>query len=189
MDKGSRARPIHYDGQARRPRLTVNQASYCDRRRMVVDVCNGGVPARREQRHVESLCSPEAIGLASRRRTVFQPLLHADPAPLRSLLLSRAPRPRCWLLPSTPIPSTPTQATGCRSWSSRTRRCPLARRAPPVWEAVCRVLAAALRRAGIQVLIYVDDFLLALRSKEEAYRARILIEAAFTSSGITRGDR
>ncbi len=33
---------------------------------------------------------------------------------------------------------------------------------PRIWESVCRVLAAALRRAGIRVLIYVDDFLLAL---------------------------
>jgi predicted dehydrogenase len=49
--------------------------------------------------------------------------------------------------------------------------------------------AKIMLEAGIHVLIYVDDFLLALRSKEEAYRARILIEAAFTSSGITRGDR
>ena len=57
---------------------------------------------------------------------------------------------------------------------------------PRIWEAVCRVLAAALRRAGIRVLIYVDDFLLALRSKEEAYQARVLIEAAFSASGITR---
>jgi hypothetical protein len=57
---------------------------------------------------------------------------------------------------------------------------------PRIWEAVCRVLAAALRRAGIRVLIYVDDFLLALRSKEEAYRSRILIEAVFTAISITR---
>lgn len=57
---------------------------------------------------------------------------------------------------------------------------------PRIWEAVCRVLAAALRRAGVRVLIYVDDFLLALRTKEESYAARVLIDAAFQASGITR---
>ena len=57
---------------------------------------------------------------------------------------------------------------------------------PRIWEAVCRVLAAALRQVGIRVLIYVDDFLLALRCKSEAYYARTLIQAAFTASGITR---
>lgn len=57
---------------------------------------------------------------------------------------------------------------------------------PRIWEAVCRVLAAALRRAGIRVLIYVDDFLLALRTRKEACDARPIIEAAFLASGLTR---
>jgi hypothetical protein len=57
---------------------------------------------------------------------------------------------------------------------------------PRIWEALCQVLAASLRRAGIRVLIYVDDFLLAWLSKEKAYWTRILIEAAFTASCITR---
>ncbi len=56
---------------------------------------------------------------------------------------------------------------------------------PRIWEAVCRVLAAALGRAGIRVLIYVDDFLLALLSKEEAYLTHILIKTV-TAISITR---
>ena len=48
------------------------------------------------------------------------------------------------------------------------------------------MLAAALRRAGIRVLIYVDDFLLALRTCKEACDARPIIEAAFLASGLTR---
>ena len=57
---------------------------------------------------------------------------------------------------------------------------------PRIWAAVCRVLGAALRRAGIRVLVYVDDFLLALRTRKEACDARPIIEAAFLASGLTR---
>jgi hypothetical protein len=55
---------------------------------------------------------------------------------------------------------------------------------PRILEAVCRVLAVALRRAGIRVVIYVDDFLLALRSRTETYHARTLIQTALRPAAL-----
>jgi hypothetical protein len=46
------------------------------------------------------------------------------------------------------------------------------------------VLAVALRRAGIRVVIYVDDFLLALRSRTETYHARTLIQTALRPAAL-----
>ena len=57
---------------------------------------------------------------------------------------------------------------------------------PFVWTKVIKVLAKAMRRAGIRCLWFVDDALLALPSKAAACAARTLVEEMFVRSGLTR---
>jgi hypothetical protein len=57
---------------------------------------------------------------------------------------------------------------------------------PRIWVAVFRVVVAALRRAGLRVLVFVDDLLIALASYAEAVRAKTIIEETFAASGLTR---
>jgi hypothetical protein len=57
---------------------------------------------------------------------------------------------------------------------------------PRIWVSVCRVVVAALRRAGMTVFVFVDDFLIALDSQEEAQRAKVIVEEIFLASGLTR---
>ena len=57
---------------------------------------------------------------------------------------------------------------------------------PFLWTKVIKVLAKAMRRAGIRCLWYIDDACCALPSRAEALAARDLIEDMFASSGLTK---
>ena len=57
---------------------------------------------------------------------------------------------------------------------------------PRIWVAVFRVVVAALRRAGLRILVFVDDLLIALATRSAALRAKVIIEATFVASGLTR---
>ena len=57
---------------------------------------------------------------------------------------------------------------------------------PRIWVAVFRVVVAELRHAGLRILVFVDDLLIALATRSEALRAKVIIEATFIASGLTR---
>ena len=57
---------------------------------------------------------------------------------------------------------------------------------PFVWTKVIKVLAKAMRRAGIKCLWFLDDALCALPSRAAALAARELIEEMFLRSGLTK---
>ena len=59
---------------------------------------------------------------------------------------------------------------------------------PYVWAKVFKVLSRALRKAGIHVLIYVDDGLASLPSRAAALLARDLVQELFLRSGLTRAE-
>jgi len=56
---------------------------------------------------------------------------------------------------------------------------------PRIWVPVFRVVVAALRRAGLRILVLVDDLLIALATHSETLRAKVIIEATFIASGLT----
>jgi len=57
---------------------------------------------------------------------------------------------------------------------------------PRIWVAVFRVVVAALQRAGLRILVFVDDLLIALASYAEAVRAKTIIEETFAASSLTQ---
>lgn len=57
---------------------------------------------------------------------------------------------------------------------------------PYVWAKVFHVLTKAMRRAGLSVLIWVDDGLCAMRTYAEAIIARDLVQQLFLQSGLTK---
>ena len=61
-------------------------------------------------------------------------------------------------------------------WTSSTR----------IWTSVMSIVAAALRRHGMRMLLYVDDLLITCSSFDEATRARQIIEDTLLAAGIVR---
>lgn len=57
---------------------------------------------------------------------------------------------------------------------------------PFIWTKVIKVLAKAMRQAGIRCLWFIDDALCALPSRAAALAARDLIEEMFCRSGLTK---
>ena len=57
---------------------------------------------------------------------------------------------------------------------------------PWVWTKVIKVLGRAMRAQGIKCLWFLDDCLLCLPSKADAYAARDFVELMFQRSGLTR---
>ena len=57
---------------------------------------------------------------------------------------------------------------------------------PMVWAKVFHVLTKAMRRAGLSVLIWVDDGLCAMRTRTEALVARELVQELFLRSGLRK---
>ena len=56
---------------------------------------------------------------------------------------------------------------------------------PRIWVTVFRVVVTALRRAGLRVLAFVNDLLIALISYAESMRAKTIIEETFATSCLT----
>jgi hypothetical protein len=57
---------------------------------------------------------------------------------------------------------------------------------PRVYTAVARVVVAALRRAGLRVLIFVDDYLIATSTRGQALQAKRIIIDIFRRSGFEK---
>ena len=85
----------------------------------------------------------------------------------------------------TPLPHEPAQWVQIVEFSHA--RLPFGfTSSPRIYTAVARVVASALRREGLRVLVFVDDYLIATRSRAQTLRARRTVTRIFNDCGFVR---